>query len=201
MKSAREIVRKERLGFWRSSSCNRGWLLFSSLPIWKRSIWAHCYGRESFSSIHHIVPLNHGSYGAFPKVVRAKQRELQDQTEARSDPFIRFTIPKLLRESRNAMAPLLGASMQEVVFMPNATTGINTVLRNLKYEDSDIILYLSTAYGACEKTILHVCETTPRAGSESRSRFSLRRCSSALAGPQDGEPPQWSRQTGSHCHV
>ncbi len=105
-------------------------------------------------------PLNHGSYGAFPKVVRAKQRQIQDQTEGRSDPFIRFTIPKLLRGSREAVAPRLSASMEEVVFMPNATTGVKTVLRNLKYEDGDIILYLSTAYGACEKTIMHVCETT-----------------------------------------
>lgn len=105
-------------------------------------------------------PLNHGSYGAFPRAVRARQREIQDQTEARSDPFIRFAIPKLLQESREAVAPLLGASMEEVVFMPNATTGVNTVLRNLKYDDGDIILYLSTAYGACEKTILHVCETS-----------------------------------------
>jgi hercynylcysteine S-oxide lyase len=105
-------------------------------------------------------PLNHGSYGAFPKVVRAKQRELQDKTEGRSDPFIRFTVPKILRESRAAVAPLLGASMKEVVFIPNATTGINTVLRNLEYKAGDVILYLSTAYRACEKTILHVCETT-----------------------------------------
>ena len=105
-------------------------------------------------------PLNHGSYGAFPKVVRARQRQVQDQTEGRSDPFIRFTIPKLLRESREAIAPLLGVSMKEVVFVPNATTGVNTVLRNLSYQDGDIILYLSTAYGACEKTIQHICETT-----------------------------------------
>ena len=105
-------------------------------------------------------PLNHGSYGAFPKIVQTRQREIQDQTEARSDPFIRFTIPKLLRESREAIAPLLGASLEEVVFLPNATTGINTVLRNLKYGAGDIILYLSTAYGACEKTINHVCETS-----------------------------------------
>ena len=106
-------------------------------------------------------PLNHGSYGAFPKAVRAKQREIQNLTEARSDPFIRFRIPKLLGESREAVAPLLGAATEEVVFTPNATTGINTVLRNLKYDDGDIILYLSTAYGACEKTIMHVCETSP----------------------------------------
>ncbi len=105
-------------------------------------------------------PLNHGSYGAFPKAVQTRQHAIQDQTERRSDPFIRFTIPKLLRESREAVAPLLSASVEEVVFTPNATTGVNTVLRNLRYDDGDIILYLSTAYGACEKTILHVCETT-----------------------------------------
>ena len=105
-------------------------------------------------------PLNHGSYGAFPKVVRDRQREIQGKTESRSDPFVRFTIPKLLSKSREAVAPLLGASFEEVVFMPNATTGVNTVLRNLIYNDGDVILYLSTAYGACEKTILHVCETS-----------------------------------------
>ena len=106
------------------------------------------------------TPLNHGSYGAFPKPVRAKQRGLQDLTEARSDPFIRFTVPRLLRESREALAPLLGASSKEVVFTPNATTAINTVLRNLSFSQGDVILYFSCAYDACEKTILHVCEVT-----------------------------------------
>lgn len=106
------------------------------------------------------TPLNHGSYGAFPRAIRGRQRDLQDLTEAGSDPFIRFTIPKLLLESREAVAPLLGVSSREVVFVPNATTGINTVLRNLNFENGDIIVYFNTAYGACEKTILHICETT-----------------------------------------
>jgi hercynylcysteine S-oxide lyase len=116
---------------------------------------------EAFLFDPAYTPLNHGSYGAYPKAVRTRQRELQDLTEARSDPFIRFTIPKLLRESREALAPLLGASSKEVVFTPNATTGINTVLRNLTFSHGDVIIYLNTAYGACEKTILHICETTP----------------------------------------
>lgn len=124
------------------------------------SHFGHQIRESSFIFNKAYTPLNHGSYGAFPQMVRTRQRELQDLIEGRSDPVIRFTVPKLLKESRETVAPLLGASSKEVVFMPNATTGINTVLRNLVYEHGDVILYMSTAYGACEKTILHCCEVT-----------------------------------------
>ncbi|KAF4556921.1 Hercynylcysteine sulfoxide lyase-like protein 2 [Elsinoe fawcettii] len=122
--------------------------------------YGHELRRLHFSFKAEYVPLNHGSYGAFPSIVKDRQRKLQALTEECSDPFIRYSIPKLLKESREAVAPLLGVAVKEVVFVPNATTGVNTVLRNLKYDDGDVIIYLSTAYGACEKTILHICETT-----------------------------------------
>lgn len=105
-------------------------------------------------------PLNHGSYGAYPIAVRDKQRELQEATEGRSDPFIRFQIPSLLKQSRQALAGTCNIDYKDLVFIPNATTGVNTVLRNLEYDHGDVILYLNTAYPACEKTILHICETT-----------------------------------------
>jgi hercynylcysteine S-oxide lyase len=44
--------------------------------------------------------------------------------------------------------------------MPNATAGSNIVFRNLLFENGDLIVYLSTAHPACEKTIQHICETT-----------------------------------------
>jgi hercynylcysteine S-oxide lyase len=50
------------------------------------------------------------------------------------------------------------------VLIPNASTGVNTVLRNLKYEQGDRILYFSTLYGACEKTVEHLVETNPGIG-------------------------------------
>jgi selenocysteine lyase/cysteine desulfurase len=56
-------------------------------------------------------------------------------------------------------APLLGVSMDEVVFVPNASTGVNTVLRNLVYRKGDIMLHSSTLYRACEKTISSLCKT------------------------------------------
>ncbi|KAI1416571.1 aminotransferase family protein-like protein [Hypoxylon sp. FL1857] len=122
------------------------------------------FGRQMrqahFSFASSYTPLNHGSFGAFPSCVRSYQRELQRETEAKPDTFIRFTYPRLLQEAREAVAPLLGAETDEVVFVPNALTAINTVLRNLKYRDGDVILYFSTIYDACLKTIQSLEETT-----------------------------------------
>ena len=56
---------------------------------------------------------------------------------------------------------LVNAPTAEVVFVPNATTGINTVLRNIPFQAGDHILYFATIYGACEKTVNYVTETTP----------------------------------------
>ncbi len=107
------------------------------------------------------TPLNHGSFGAFPTAVRDRQRELQTLSEAKPDTFIRYILPELLDVSRAAVAPLLGVHTDEVVFVPNATTAINTVLRNLAFQQGDVILYFSTVYPAEKNTIDYVCETTP----------------------------------------
>lgn len=88
-------------------------------------------------------------------------RQYQDAAEARPDGFILYDYPKLLDQSREAIAELLNAPAETVVFVPNATTGVNTVLRNLVYEPGDKILYTSSIYGACEKTIQYITETTP----------------------------------------
>ena len=66
----------------------------------------------------------------------------------------------MLDTGRAAMAQFLGLPDDEVVFVPNTTTAINIVLRNLRYKKGDVILHLSTVYGAVEKTIQYLCETT-----------------------------------------
>ena len=47
------------------------------------------------------------------------------------------------------------------MFVPNATTGVNTVLRNLVFQPGDVIIYFATIYGACGKSITYITETTP----------------------------------------
>lgn len=64
-------------------------------------------------------------------------------------------------ESRAAVAELVHAPVEAVTFVQNATTGVNTVLRALEFVQGDHILYCDTIYGACEKTVQYICETTP----------------------------------------
>lgn len=53
------------------------------------------------------------------------------------------------------MAKLLRAPTDTVVFVSNATVAVNTVLKNLVWNEDgkDEILYFSTIYGGCAKTI------------------------------------------------
>jgi selenocysteine lyase/cysteine desulfurase len=81
--------------------------------------------------------------------------------EANPDAFLRYDLPRLVDISRFAIASYVHVPLDELVLIPNATTGVNTVLRNLKYEQGDRILYFSTLYGACEKTVEHLVETCP----------------------------------------
>ncbi|KAI4250948.1 MAG: hypothetical protein LQ352_005158 [Teloschistes flavicans] len=112
------------------------------------------------------LPLNHGSFGTYPKTVRDTLRSYQDLAESRPDDFFRYNLGGYVDSARSAVAHLLDVDAGECVFMSNATTGVNTVLRSLVFEKGDIIVYFSTIYGACEKTVQYMRETTPVEGSK-----------------------------------
>ncbi|PHH59951.1 hypothetical protein CDD81_2350 [Ophiocordyceps australis] len=104
--------------------------------------------------------LNHGSFGSIPIAIRDKLREYQDQVEARPDRFIRYDYPRLLDESREAVARLIKAPVDSVVFVSNATEGLNTVFRNLVWAEDgrDVIMSFSTIYEACGKMIDYIVD-------------------------------------------
>lgn len=78
------------------------------------------------------------------------------------DQFIRYEVPDILNESREAVAKLLNAPTDMVVFVPNATVGVNTILRNITWnsDSKDEILYFSTIYGACGNTIDYIVDSS-----------------------------------------
>ena len=65
----------------------------------------------------------------------------------------------MLDSSRAAMASFLNLPVDEVVFVPNATTAINTVLENLRFDKEEVILHLSTLYGSVAKMLEYIHET------------------------------------------
>lgn len=125
------------------------------------------FGREMrrlFCFAPGYTPLNHGSFGTVPRVVLEYRAKLLRDWEERECVWTVFEYPPRLREARAAVAPLLGADAGEVVFVPNATTGVNTVLRNLTFQEGDVILHPDTIYAACLNTIRSLEETTPVRG-------------------------------------
>lgn len=122
--------------------------------------------RRLFNFAPDYTPLNHGSFGTYPRNILEHRTQLLRDWEARECIYNLHTYPVKLRESRAAVAPLLGAEVDEVVLVANATTGVNVVLRNLVYEEGDVILYPSTVYDSCLKTVLSLEESTPVRGCE-----------------------------------
>ncbi|KAK0766332.1 hypothetical protein N5P37_000053 [Trichoderma harzianum] len=111
--------------------------------------------RKDFLFAPEWTNLNHGSYGSIPRAIQDKLRGYQDDIEARPDPFIRFALARLTDESREAVAGVVNAPVETVVFVNNATEGVNTVFRNLKWnpDGKDVALCFSTVYDACGKVI------------------------------------------------
>jgi len=106
------------------------------------------------------LTVNHGAFGATPKVVLAAQTAWRDRMEAQPSVFMRSILPKALRTSANALAAFLNADGQDVTFVDNATTGCNAVLRSLELKPGDEILIHGQVYGAVANTVRFIAERT-----------------------------------------
>lgn len=102
--------------------------------------------------------LNHGTVGVTPRRIMAEQRALLDETERQPSRFVlreltahapgrwRRPVPRL-REAAAVVAAFVGAQAGDVVFVDNATTGANAVLRSFPLQAGDEILVTDLGYG------------------------------------------------------
>ncbi|KAG6872296.1 hypothetical protein C0995_011192 [Termitomyces sp. Mi166 len=65
---------------------------------------------------------------------------LNERIEANPDLFHRLDYQQILVDVRNEVAEFIGANVDEVVLVPNATTGVNTVLRNFTWQKGDTLV-------------------------------------------------------------
>jgi isopenicillin-N epimerase len=100
-----------------------------------------------------VAFLNHGSYGATPRVVLAAQAALRDRLERQPVAFFREEYQPRLDASRKALADFLGAATEDLVLVENATAGVNAVLRSLHLAPGDELLTTGHAYNACRNTL------------------------------------------------
>lgn len=116
--------------------------------------------RDAWALDDSIHFLNHGSYGATPKAVLAKQQELRARLESEPVRFMSRELEPLLDAARARLATFLGARTDDLVFVSNATTGVNAVLRSLDFAPGDELLTTSHGYNACTNVLRYVAERT-----------------------------------------
>jgi isopenicillin-N epimerase len=104
--------------------------------------------------------LNHGSFGACPKAILEKQSELRLELEREPVNFFIRALPGLLAGARAALAGFVRADGDDLAFVPNATAGVNAVVRSLAFSPGDELLTTDHAYAACKKTLDYVASRT-----------------------------------------
>ncbi|OBZ72541.1 hypothetical protein A0H81_07972 [Grifola frondosa] len=115
------------------------------------------------------INLNHGSYGSLPLPVLFSCTQNTILAERNPDKFHRVTYMPMLQESRKRVAELVGAEHDEIVLVPNATHGLNTVLRNFEWKQGDVIIGASTTYGAISRTIQYLADRSEQPRPEAYS--------------------------------
>jgi len=97
--------------------------------------------------------LNHGSFGACPIEVLEVQAELRARLEREPVRFMVRELEAAFDAVRAALGPFVGAEPEDLVFVPNATTGVNTVLRSLELHAGDEVVATDHAYAACRNAL------------------------------------------------
>jgi isopenicillin-N epimerase len=104
--------------------------------------------------------LNHGSFGACPHAVLDRQSALRAEMEAEPVRFLSRELDDRLDAARAALAAFLGADSDDLGFVPNATSGVNAVLRSRDFAAGDELLTTDHAYNACRNALDYVAERT-----------------------------------------
>jgi isopenicillin-N epimerase len=105
-----------------------------------------------------FLTVNHGSFGATPRSVIAAQRAWQDRMERQPSRFMNTVYAGAMRGAADALGAFLNAAGRDIVFVDNATSGCNAVLRNVLLESDECVMILTHAYGAMRNAVRFVVD-------------------------------------------
>ena len=134
--------------------------------------------RDRFLLNPELAFLNNGSFGAMPRDILEVQNRLRLELEWEPVGFMFGAWLGGLREAMKPVAEFLGADADDCVFVENASSGVNAVLRSWELGPGDAILTTSHAYGAVRQALRYVCSRTGATLIEAEVPF-------PLSGPQD----------------
>ncbi len=104
-----------------------------------------------------VIFLNHGSFGACPRPVFEEYQRWQLELERQPVEFIGRRFDDLMRAARTALGDFVGADADDVVYVPNATVGLNIVARSIPLRPGDEVLSTDHEYGALDRTWRFIC--------------------------------------------
>jgi len=114
--------------------------------------------RDQFLLDPNVIFLNHGSFGACPAPVFARYQQWQRELERQPVAFLGRRYQALLDDARTALADYVNVAADALIFVPNATAGINLVARSLDLKPGDEVLATDHEYGAIDRTWDFVCQ-------------------------------------------
>jgi isopenicillin-N epimerase len=117
--------------------------------------------RDEFLLDRDVVFLNHGSFGACPREVFERYQDWQLELERRPVEFLGRRLPTLLAEARAALGAYVNADPDDLVFVQNATAGVNLAAWALDLRPGDEVLSTSLEYGALDLAWEHVAGHGP----------------------------------------
>ncbi len=97
--------------------------------------------------------LNHGSFGACPIEVFNKYQQWQKLIEQQPVKFFMYTLREELYSAKKILSSFLNVQTDDLVFVQNATEGVNTVLHSIQWQHDDEILITNHIYPACRNAI------------------------------------------------
>jgi len=107
--------------------------------------------KELFLLDPEVLFLNHGSFGATPRPVFEAYQAWQRRLERQPVQFIVTDLPRYFETARQLLGNYLNADKNDLVYVPNATFGLNIVARSLPLQEGDEVLTTNHEYGACDR--------------------------------------------------
>jgi selenocysteine lyase/cysteine desulfurase len=82
-----------------------------------------------------------GSFGSVPRLVMDAAHQISERIESNPDLFYRVHLIESMKNVRLRLAKFINAAdVDELVLVPNATHGVNTVLHNFHWKEDDILI-------------------------------------------------------------
>lgn len=114
--------------------------------------------RSAWSLTPGVTFLNHGSFGLVPLSVQAVREEWQRRLYENPMDFFLRQMEVELGIAAERLGKLIGANPKDLVFVDNATIGMNIVANSLSLEPGDEILLTNHEYGAVRRIWQKRCE-------------------------------------------